>query len=87
MIPEEAIRLRSYLIWQKAGYPQGKALEHWLRAKQELDAESRPALQLCHDCESKVVARPPILRPPQQLPSSRVSASEERRVPITAARR
>ena len=29
MIPEDAIRLRSYLIWQAAGCPDGRAIEHW----------------------------------------------------------
>lgn len=38
-LPEDAIRLRSYFIWQQEGCPAGKALSHWLRAKAELEAE------------------------------------------------
>jgi hypothetical protein len=38
-VPEDAIRLRSYLIWQQEGCPAGKALLHWLQAKAELKAE------------------------------------------------
>ena len=38
-LSEDAIRLRSYLIWQRGGCPQGSALDHWLCAKAELEAE------------------------------------------------
>lgn len=38
-IPEEAIRQRSYQIWQREHCPQGKHLEHWFRAKAELRSE------------------------------------------------
>jgi len=31
---------RSYFIWEKEGRPEGKALEHWFRAKSELEAEA-----------------------------------------------
>lgn len=34
---EEAIRLRSRQIWESEGRPEGRAEEHWLRAKAELD--------------------------------------------------
>jgi hypothetical protein len=29
---EEAIRERAYAIWEEEGRPDGKALDHWLRA-------------------------------------------------------
>jgi hypothetical protein len=41
VIPEDAIRLRSYQIWQVEGCPNGKALAHWLQAKAELEAQWR----------------------------------------------
>ena len=40
-VPEDAIRLRSYQIWQEEGCPHGKALAHWLQAKAELEAQWR----------------------------------------------
>ena len=40
-LSEDAIRLRSYLIWQQEGCPVGRALSHWLQAKAELEAELR----------------------------------------------
>lgn len=43
MVPEEAIRERSYAIWEREGRPEGKALEHWVRAKAQLEAERQPA--------------------------------------------
>ena len=36
---EEAIRLRSQQIWEREGFPEGMALEHWGRARTELIAE------------------------------------------------
>jgi hypothetical protein len=37
----KAIRERAYSIWQREGQPHGKALEHWLHAETEIDAELR----------------------------------------------
>lgn len=36
---EEAVRLRSYLIWEREGCPRGKECDHWRRAQEELEAE------------------------------------------------
>ena len=30
------IARRAYAIWEMAGHPQGKALDHWLQAESEL---------------------------------------------------
>ncbi|MDE2112665.1 MAG: DUF2934 domain-containing protein [Alphaproteobacteria bacterium] len=38
-IADADIRLRSYFMWERDGRPDGKAEEHWLRAKAELEAE------------------------------------------------
>lgn len=40
---EEAIRLRSYQIWEREGRPEGCAQLHWTRAKTELEAEMQEA--------------------------------------------
>lgn len=85
MIPEDAIRLRSYLIWQKAGCPEGKALEHWRQAKDELQAEPRAGMFNLQDCQRRVIPRPPIMKPPQRLTSVRVAGGEWR-IPIAARR-
>jgi Protein of unknown function (DUF2934) len=41
------VERRAYLIWEREGRPEGKALEHWRRAELELaesakEAASRP---------------------------------------------
>ena len=41
MNTEDAIRQRSYLIWKQEGCPEGRNLEHWLKAKAELAAERK----------------------------------------------
>lgn len=33
---EESIRRRAYAIWEDEGHPEGRSLEHWLRAEAEL---------------------------------------------------
>jgi len=33
---EQAIRERAYAIWKEEGRPDGKALDHWLRAEAEI---------------------------------------------------
>jgi hypothetical protein len=33
------IRARAYAIWEEEGRPDGKHLEHWVRAKQLIAAE------------------------------------------------
>lgn len=33
------IEIRAYLIWERAGCPDGKALDHWLEAEAEYAAE------------------------------------------------
>lgn len=38
---QEAIRLRSYEIWEREGCPHGAALDHWLRAEDELKTKTR----------------------------------------------
>ncbi len=36
---EQAIRERAYFLWEDEGRPDGKHLEHWLRAEIEIDEE------------------------------------------------
>ena len=38
----QMIRDRAYAIWQSEGYPEGRALEHWLMAERQR-AASDPA--------------------------------------------
>jgi hypothetical protein len=39
---DDQTRERAYLIWVDEGRPQGRELDHWLRAKWELGRESNP---------------------------------------------
>jgi hypothetical protein len=42
---EHRIRERAYAIWEQEGCPNGKELEHWLRAKADIAAEERDAAE------------------------------------------
>ena len=37
----ERIRTRAYMIWERDGRPDGHALAHWVKAKEEIEAEDR----------------------------------------------
>ncbi len=38
---EERVRERAYEIWERAGRPSDKALEHWLQAEAEVKSEEK----------------------------------------------
>jgi hypothetical protein len=89
MVSEEAIRQRSYEIWQRERRPEGKALEHWLQAKAELEgAAQQPAkakfrtfeyhtiLYRFEEWQRTVLPKPRISAPPQILMAKRISRDE-----------
>jgi hypothetical protein len=39
-LSQDAIKLRSYEIWQREGCPHGADMDHWLRAEAELTTEN-----------------------------------------------
>ena len=82
--PEDAIRLRSYLIWQQEGCPHGADLAHWLRAKEELERERYSSVQhavLLRKPLAFVMPRIPISVPPCKSVSFKIGAA------VSAARR
>ena len=45
---EHRIRERAHEIWINEGRPEGRAMEHWLRAKWELEQAPQPEHELAH---------------------------------------
>ncbi len=43
---EHRIRQRAYQIWVEEGKPDGRALDHWMRARWELGREPSPQAEL-----------------------------------------
>ena len=43
------IRERAYMMWERDGRPDGHALLHWVRAKEEIEAEDRQAVAAALD--------------------------------------
>jgi len=41
----EEIAAAAYLIWEREGRPEGRGVEHWLKAKAQLRQNPRPAAQ------------------------------------------
>lgn len=86
---EDEIRVRSYLIWQREGCPDGRSEEHWLRAKAELEAEFEAdwrAASLEGDTTTFVLPLLPISSPPSRSVSARIGAESEP-IAASAARR
>ncbi|HUJ02145.1 MAG TPA: DUF2934 domain-containing protein [Rhizomicrobium sp.] len=81
MIREEIIRRRSYEIWEREGRPDGRSLEHWLRAKGELEAELQGA---ANPWRNFVMPRLPATRRPERVMSVRITAND---TAVIAARR
>lgn len=67
MISEDAIRKRSYRIWQLKGCPEGEDLQNWMEAKAQLEAEMRAGGLRIHDGDTEPVVppRPQISERPQ----------------------
>lgn len=42
---EHKVRERAYAIWESEGCPEGREVEHWLRAEAEVAAEEQEAAQ------------------------------------------
>ena len=88
---ENDIRVRSYLIWEREGCPEGKAREHWLRAKAELEAEFEAdwrAASLEGESTTFVLPLLPISSPPSRSVSAKIgSETEPAPAPASAARR
>lgn len=86
---EDEIRVRAYLIWKREGCPQGKAAEHWLQAKAELDAEFEAdwhAASLEGETTSFVLPHLPISSPPSRSVSAKIGPEPDA-APANAARR
>ena len=60
-----AIEARAYAIWEKEGRPHEKALEHWLRAETEVDAEE--ALRDASSAQRRRTASKPRHREPARV--------------------
>ena len=77
---DEAIRDRSYYIWEREGFPEGKDLEHWLRAKAELEAEleaHQRAASVLDGSPNFVMPRPAISAPPRKSTATRLDIRKE----------
>lgn len=74
MIPEDAIRQRSFEIWLQEGCPDGCDLMNWFRAKEELEGEHRRSVSDRGEWRYSVMPRPPISQPPRRIAPTRPSA-------------
>jgi hypothetical protein len=84
-LPEEAVRIRSYLIWEREGCPAGKELDHWRQAREELQAELHAGPSL-HKSTAVVAPRLPISTRPNKTVSIRFTLKQAS-ARVTAATR
>jgi Protein of unknown function (DUF2934) len=81
---EDEIRIRSYLIWEREGRPEGKSEDHWLRAKAELEAEFEAkwrdaslAASLEGEAGTFVLPLLPISIPPSRSVADKITSGAE----------
>ena len=79
MVSEEKIRQLAYAIWEQEGRPEGKAMEHYFRARQILEQdELSNVIELPSPPRSKELPapRPGAEEPPKK--STRRSAAKKK---------
>jgi len=79
MVPEELVRQRSYQIWLHEGCPNGSSLDHWCRARAELEIEYWALSQTAGERGQFVLPRLAISSPPQKMVSKRISRTTPHR--------
>ncbi|MBI4310568.1 MAG: DUF2934 domain-containing protein [Chloroflexi bacterium] len=62
---EEQVRVLAYRLWEEEGKPEGRALEHWLKAaqmveenKQPVGAAAGPSTGAAHSALPSTMGRP-----------------------------
>ncbi|MGD9479680.1 DUF2934 domain-containing protein [Shinella sp. G-2] len=56
---EDRIRERAHEIWQREGTPDGVALDHWIQAEKEVDAELGGKAADSERDPDNLISRPP----------------------------
>lgn len=83
MAIEHDIRIRSYLLWEADGRPQGRDMEFWFRAQAQLETESR-APSPWKRPRLFVVPCASVSSPPRKVIADRVPNVKRTPVPIAA---
>ncbi|HLY06555.1 MAG TPA: DUF2934 domain-containing protein [Rhizomicrobium sp.] len=84
MVAEHEIRVRSYLLWESEGRPEGRDMEFWFLARAQLEVESR-APSPWRRPKLFVVPSASVSSPPRKVIASRVPTAT-RAAPIAATR-
>jgi hypothetical protein len=83
---EDRIRSRAYELWEAEGRPEGREVDHWLRAAQEISGEVAGETAAEVAAESSVVGTP-VARRPRTPRSASTAASPATRAPAAATAR
>jgi hypothetical protein len=82
MVIEHDIRIRSYLLWEAAGRPQGRDVEFWLRAEEDVRAEAWDGPKSRCRPQLTVVPGIPLSLPPRRSIAMRVPALTQSRANV-----
>jgi hypothetical protein len=73
MVTDEKIRILAYSIWEQEGCPQGKDVEHYLRAKKIIEQqEALAAIELA--------PLPPVVELPSPKPLSSLPPAHKKNI-------
>lgn len=60
---DDWVRKRAYSLWEEEGYPAGKDLEHWERAKREFDSFKPGRMKRATSRPTAASAKPASIKP------------------------
>lgn len=65
---DDWVRKRAYSLWEEEGYPAGKDLEHWERAKRELESFKPGRMKRATSQPTAASAKPASAKPASTKP-------------------
>jgi hypothetical protein len=84
---EDRIRNRAYELWEAEGRPEGREVDHWLRAAQDVSGEVAGETSVVEVAGETSAVGTPVARRPRTPRSATTPASPATRTPAPATGR
>lgn len=75
---EEQIRQLAYSMWEKEGYPEGRAMEHWLKAETILQSERSETILQSEPSQGSEKPSKKTVKPAKQKTVGRTRSPQKR---------
>ncbi|MDR3441176.1 DUF2934 domain-containing protein [Telmatospirillum sp.] len=81
---QERIRNRAFEIWQSEGCPEGRDVEHWQRAEEELTAEAKLSEAPAKKATAKTVSAKKTAEPKPAKSTAKPAAAKRAKATVKA---